>query len=253
MLCIVKNSPPMKSRTYASLEFWAEDRRNSAATPRVLIFLISLGAGVIRAMCQRRADLVLENLVLRQQVTRLKKARPRPLLEDLDRAFWVAPRRSWPVWASRLVIVHADTVARWNRDRFRRYWAKISRRRQAGRPRVDAEIRRLNPDDGSNWLRRAAHPPCVRIVVACPDAARQVMIPCILGSVYIQEEGPVGAVENPEGFPDGSSGNDGTWSSTSRLKGYRLGGKDSTNFARSGWGRTRVVRSATKNTTAPAT
>ena len=94
MLCIVKNSPPMKSRTYASLEFWAEDRRNSAATPRVLIFLISLGAGVIRAMCRRRADLVLENLVLRQQVTRLKKARPRPLLEDLDRAFWVAPRRS---------------------------------------------------------------------------------------------------------------------------------------------------------------
>ncbi len=63
MLCIVKNGPPMKSRTYASLEFWAEDRRNSAA-----------------------------------------KERPRPLLEDLDRAFWVAPRRSWPVWASRLVM-----------------------------------------------------------------------------------------------------------------------------------------------------
>ena len=35
-------------------------------------------------------------------------------------------------------------------------------------------------------------------------AARQVMIPCILGSVYIQEEGPVGAVGNPEGFPSGS-------------------------------------------------
>ena len=36
------------------------------------------------------------------------------------------------------------------------------------------------------------------------DAARQVMILRILGSVYIQEEGPVGAVENPEGFPSGS-------------------------------------------------
>ncbi len=104
MLCIVKNGPPMKSGSYASLEFWAEDRRNSAAMLRVLFFLISLGAGVIRAMCRRRADLVLENLVLRQQVTALKKERPRPLLEDLDRAFWVAPRRSWPVWASRLVM-----------------------------------------------------------------------------------------------------------------------------------------------------
>ncbi len=64
-------------------------------------------------------------------------------LNDADRAFWVALRQSWPGWASRLVIVNADTVARWNRDQFRQYWAKISRRRYPGRPRVDGEIRRL--------------------------------------------------------------------------------------------------------------
>ena len=110
---------------------------------RVLIFLVSLGARAIRAMCRRRADLVIENLALRQQVTALKKERPRPPLEDTDRAFWVALRSSWPAWASRLVIVNADTVARWNRDRFRRYWARISRPRYPGRPRIDAEIRRL--------------------------------------------------------------------------------------------------------------
>ena len=110
---------------------------------RVLIFLVSLGARAIRAMCRCRADLVIENLALRQQVTALKKERPRPPLEDTDRAFWVALRSSWPAWASRLVIVNADTLARWNRDRFRRYWARISRRRYPGRPRIDAEIRRL--------------------------------------------------------------------------------------------------------------
>ena len=86
---------------------------------------------------------MIENLALRQQVTALKKERPRPPLEDTDRAFWVALRASWPGWASRLLVVNADTVARWNRDRFRRYWAKISQRRHPGRPRVDAEIRRL--------------------------------------------------------------------------------------------------------------
>ena len=80
---------------------------------------------------------------MRQQVTALKKERPRPPLEDTERAFWVALRGSWPAWASRLLIVHADTVARWHRDRFRRYWAKISQRRHPGRPRIDAEIRRL--------------------------------------------------------------------------------------------------------------
>ena len=110
---------------------------------RVLIFLVSLGARAIRAMCRCRADLVIENLALRQQVTALKKERPRPPLEDTDRAFWVALRSSWPAWASRLVIVNADTVARWNRDRFCRYWARISRPRYPGRPRIDAEIRRL--------------------------------------------------------------------------------------------------------------
>ncbi len=110
---------------------------------RVLIFLVSLGARAIQAMCLRRADLVIENLALRQQVTALKKERPRPPLEDTDRAFWVALRASWPGWACRLLVVNADTVARWNRNRFRRYWAKISQRRHPGRPRVDVEIRRL--------------------------------------------------------------------------------------------------------------
>ncbi len=110
---------------------------------RVLIFLVSLGTRVIRAVCRRRADLVMENLALRQQVTALKKEWPRPALDDVDRAFWVALRASWPTWASRLVIVNADTVARWHRERFRRYWAKISRRRYPGRPRIEAEIREL--------------------------------------------------------------------------------------------------------------
>ncbi len=80
---------------------------------RVLIFLVSLGTRAIRTMCRRGADLVIENLALRQQVTALKKERPRSPLEDTDRAFWVALRASWPGWATRLLVVNADTVARW--------------------------------------------------------------------------------------------------------------------------------------------
>ena len=76
-------------------------------------------------------------------MTAFEKERARPPLDDTDRAFWVALRSSWPAWASRLVIVNADTVTQWNRERFRRYWTRISRRRYPGRPRIDAEIRRL--------------------------------------------------------------------------------------------------------------
>jgi putative transposase len=66
------------------------------------------------------------------------------VLDELDRVFWVALRASWPGWAARLVIVNSDTVAKWNRERFGRYWAKLSEKKQGpGRPRVHAEIRRL--------------------------------------------------------------------------------------------------------------
>ena len=117
---------------------------NFAAMCRIVLFLVSLGIQALRALCSCRADLVIENLALRQQVTALKKERPRPTLGDTDRAFWVALREVWPGLTSRLVLVKADTVARWNRDRFRRYWAKISQRRYPGRPRVDAKkIRQL--------------------------------------------------------------------------------------------------------------
>jgi len=72
-------------------------------------------------------------------------------LDDVDRAFWVALRASWPGWVSRLVIVAPETVARWNRERFRRHWAKLSQRHCLGRARIEREIRdliRLMAQDG---------------------------------------------------------------------------------------------------------
>ena len=111
---------------------------------RLLVFLVTLSVRALRAIFRTSEELLIENLALRQQVAALKKERPRPVLDDLGRAFWVALRASWSGWASRLVIVNPDTVARWHRDRFRRHWAKLSQRNhRLGRPRIDPEIRRL--------------------------------------------------------------------------------------------------------------
>jgi hypothetical protein len=66
---------------------------------------------------------MLENLALRQQVAALKKERP--VLDDVDRAFWAALRAARPGWASRLTIDDPDTVAKWHRERYRRHWTKI--------------------------------------------------------------------------------------------------------------------------------
>lgn len=111
------------------------------AMARLLVYVISFAIRVLRAVIRSRANLIIENVALRQQVATLMKQRRRPALDDGDRAFWVALRAAWPRWMTALVIVKADTVAKWHRGRFRRHWAAISR--HPGRPRVDAIIRDL--------------------------------------------------------------------------------------------------------------
>lgn len=74
----------------------------------------------------------------------LKRRRPRPQLDDADRAFWVAMRRAWNGWAGRLVLVQPEAVVTWHRERFRRHWTEISSHKgQPGRPRVNRESREL--------------------------------------------------------------------------------------------------------------
>jgi len=62
---------------------------------RLVILLTTILVSALRAILRSRSDLVLENIALRQQVEALKRRRPRPQLDDADRAFWVAMRRAW--------------------------------------------------------------------------------------------------------------------------------------------------------------
>ena len=89
------------------------------------------------------ADLVLENLALRQPLAVLQRSAKRPRLRSRDRAFWVLLSRVWSNWRSVLTIVKPDTVVRGHRKGFRLYWRWKSRRRGPGRPPVCPEIRTL--------------------------------------------------------------------------------------------------------------
>ncbi len=80
--------------------------------PAMLRLFVVLLALTVRAISCSRDDLVIENLALRQKVVALKKKGSRPALDDVDRAFWVALRASWPCCATRLRIASPDTVAR---------------------------------------------------------------------------------------------------------------------------------------------
>ncbi len=104
-------------------------------------FLTSLIRSVVALFRSRREQAIVE-LALRQQLAVYVQKRPRPRLTPLDRAFWVALSRFWPRWKNTLVIVSPDTVVRWHRRGFRRYWTSISKP-GPGRPAISEEIQDL--------------------------------------------------------------------------------------------------------------
>jgi hypothetical protein len=85
---------------------------------------------------------VLENLALRQQLAIYKRTKKRPRLVGRDRWFWIALSAMWNEWRRPLFVVHPDTVVRWQRERFRRYWAQLSKKlRRPGRPPISRQVR----------------------------------------------------------------------------------------------------------------
>jgi putative transposase len=104
----------------------------------VIGFLLAPARSAIRT----RANLAIENLALRHQLAVLRRRRPRPPLAWTDRLFWIALSRTWSRWRDALMIVRPDTVVRWHRSAFRRFWTWSSRR-PPGRPPIDRHTRNL--------------------------------------------------------------------------------------------------------------
>ncbi len=97
----------------------------------------------LRALLRYRAELAAENLALRQQLAVLERTMKRPRLRNRDRIFWAWLSRFWSNWRSVLIIVQPQTVVRWHQQGFKLYWRWKSRSKKPGRPKIDAEIRKL--------------------------------------------------------------------------------------------------------------
>ncbi len=108
--------------------------------------MLPLLLGSLISAFKTRRSLALENLALRQQLAILQRSVKRSRLTELDRGFWVLLRRVWTDWDNVLVIVKPETVVRWHRAGFRRYWTWKSRKRRPGRPGVALEVRELIGD-----------------------------------------------------------------------------------------------------------
>jgi len=102
--------------------------------------------GALADMTRSRADLIAENALLRQQLIVLKRQVKRPQLTTGDCFRLVLLARCTQYWQQALLIVQPDTLLRWHRDLFRRYWRYKSRHKKR-QPRVAPEtialIRRM--------------------------------------------------------------------------------------------------------------
>jgi putative transposase len=85
----------------------------------------TLVTGALSDMTRSRADLIAENVILRQQLIVLKRQVKRPQLTNGDRIRLVLLARCTGFWQHALIIVQPDTLLRWHRDLFRRYWRHI--------------------------------------------------------------------------------------------------------------------------------
>ena len=108
-----------------------------------MIALISFIWSVLTARFKPKRRLEVENAALRCQLVVLqRKVRGRIEFTNRDRQFFILLYRWCPSVLKAIVIVRPETVVRWHRAGFRRYWRWKSLER-GGRPPISAELRAL--------------------------------------------------------------------------------------------------------------
>src|SRR3981081_1035680 len=108
-----------------------------------MIALICFVLAVLASPFKSNIRLEAENAVLRHQLIVLRrKLKGRARLTNNDRWFFVRMYRWFPTILKVVTIVQPETLVRWHRAGFRRYWCRKSSSR-GGRPQIETELRAL--------------------------------------------------------------------------------------------------------------
>src|SRR5258706_14955309 len=106
-----------------------------------MIGLLCFVVAVLASPFKSKIRLEAENATLRHQLVVLRrKLKRRARLTNSDRGFFVQLYRWFPSILPALLIIRPDTLVRWHRAGFRRYWRWKSRRR-GERPTIEAALR----------------------------------------------------------------------------------------------------------------
>jgi hypothetical protein len=105
----------------------------------LLCFFLTLLASPFKSSSRLEA----ENAALRHQLIVLqRKVRGRVHFTNSDRLFFIQLYRWFPSVLSAITTIRPETVVRWHRAGFRRYWRWKSRN-LGGRPQIGADLRAL--------------------------------------------------------------------------------------------------------------
>jgi transposase InsO family protein len=108
-----------------------------------MITLLCFVLAVLAAPFKSKSRLEAENAALRHQFIVLRrKMQGRVRLTNGDRCFLIQLYRWFPAILKVLTIIRPETLVRWHRAGFRRYWCWKSRPR-GGRPQIDTDLRAL--------------------------------------------------------------------------------------------------------------
>ena len=98
-----------------------------------MVALIFLFFNLVASLFKAKSRLEAENAALRHQLTVLQgKVRGRVQFTNSDRLFFIQLYRWFPSVRNAITIIRPETLVRWHRAGFRRYWRWRSRR--VGRP-----------------------------------------------------------------------------------------------------------------------
>jgi hypothetical protein len=105
----------------------------------LLRFFLALFSSLFKSKSRLEA----ENAALRRQLIVLqRKVRGRVHFTNSDRLFFIQLYRWFPPVLKVITIIRPETVVRWHRAGFRRYWRWRSRS-LGGRPQIEADLRAL--------------------------------------------------------------------------------------------------------------
>jgi putative transposase len=118
------------------------DLRDDGVEDRSVIDLLLSAVAAFTRFFAPRAVVAAENLLLRHQLTVLRRSSRRPRLRRLDRWLIASLATRTRLLLDAVIVVKPATVLRWHRAAWRLWW-RFRSRRPIGRPPIDPELRGL--------------------------------------------------------------------------------------------------------------